>query len=153
MAIIGSVAGSCGHPAPQGDRTMPRPDGWREITLGGTVGFAVPPDAQPQNVQSVDSDFGILRGAAYEVVYDHGRYGEDLAVLAEKPGFTRKSREVGGRAAEEITFRGDGRPWQVVRLLSTQQDPPNTTTIRVSCSDDDTCRLADSVFDSIRRIR
>lgn len=132
---------------------MVKPEGWREITLGDAVSFAVPPDARTENARPVDSEFGVLRGENYEVVYDYGRYGEDLSALTGKPGFTRTAREVDGRAATEVAFRGDGNPWDFVRLLTLMPDESNHLTIRVSCVDETTCRLAGDVFRSVRRTR
>ena len=89
------------------------------------------------------------RGKGYEVSYDYGRLGEDLAAYRDQPGFTREVREVAGRAGEHVTFRGNGNPWEVVRIISVPDDR-NQLTIRVSCADDETCRLADDVFDWVQ---
>ena len=128
---------------------MTTPEGWRQFKLDDVVSFAVPADASSQDIQPIDSIFGILRGEGYEVIYDYGRFGEDLAALGDQPGYTRRSREVDGQAGEEVTFRGDGNPWDVVRILRVEHDR-NRLTIRVSCVDDETCRLADGLFDSVR---
>jgi hypothetical protein len=152
LLLVLVTIGACAHSEPDGGNNVTKPEGWREITLGDAVSFAVPPDAQAQEAQPVDSAFGVLRGPNYEVVYDYGRYGDDLTALADKPGFVRTTREINTGSATEVTFRGDGNPWGLVRVLSTQQDESNHLTIRVSCVDAATCGLADNVFNSVRRI-
>jgi hypothetical protein len=127
------------------------PEGWRQFELDHVVSFAVPADASAQDLQPIDSIFGILRGEGYEVIYDYGRFGEDLAALVDQPGYTQRSREVDGQVGDEITFSGDENPWGVVRILRVEHDR-NHLTIRVSCADAETCRLADSLFDSVRFI-
>ena len=128
---------------------MTTPVGWHQVELDDVASFAVPPDASEQDLQPLDSIFGVLRGEGYEVSYDYGRFGEDLAAYRDQPGFTREVREVAGRAGEHVTFRGNGNPWEVVRIISVPDDR-NQLTIRVSCADDETCRLADDVFDSVQ---
>ncbi|MBP2328159.1 hypothetical protein JOF56_008544 [Kibdelosporangium banguiense] len=152
LLLVLATIGACAHPKPDGGNNVVKPEGWREITLVDAVSFAVPPDAQAQDFQPVDSAFGVMRGPNYEVVYDYGRFGEDLTALTDKPEFVRTSREITGGTAAEVAFRGDGNPWGWVRILSTQQDESNHLTIRVSCVDVAACRLADDVFNSIRRI-
>jgi hypothetical protein len=152
LVTIGGLAGACARAEPDGGDKVTKPDGWREITLGDSVSFAVPADVTAQNVQPADSQFGILRGTDYEVVYDYGRYGEDLSALADKPGFTRATREVAAREATEVSFRGDGNPWGYVRLMTMRPDESTHLTIRVSCADEATCRMADEVFDSVRQL-
>jgi len=125
------------------------PEGWRTIELDDAARFAVPPDAQAQDVQPLDSIFGMLRGQGYEVIYDYGRFGEDLVALEDQPGYARRARTVDGRAADDVTFRGNGAPWSTVRLLHVA-DGRNHLTIRVSCTAEETCRLADDLFDSVR---
>lgn len=128
---------------------MSGPEGWHTVRIGDDVGFAVPPDAQAQDVQPLDSIFGMLRGDGYEVVYNYGRIGEDLSVLEEKPGYSRRNRTVDSRPGDDITFPGDGNPWGVVRLLHVQ-DGRNHLAVRVACIDDQTCLLAEDLFESIR---
>jgi hypothetical protein len=123
---------------------MTRP--WRELGLGSAVTFAVPRDAVAQDVAPVDSLFGVLRGEGYEIRYDYGRYGEDLTVLYEEPGYTQTTRDIDGHTAAEITYLS---PPGIVRLLSVAHDH-NFLTIRISCTDAATCRLADEVFASVR---
>jgi hypothetical protein len=128
---------------------MTTPTGWRVIRLGDAAALAVPPDAHDLSVQPVDSIFGVLRGDAYEVMYDYGRSGEQLAAYEDRPGYTRRSRTVDGRAGTEVSFQANEKPRGVIRILQAQ-DGRNVLTVRVSCVNDDTCRLADSLFDSVR---
>src|SRR5215213_4384594 len=92
------------------------PAGWQRIQVADRVALAIPPDAVAQRVQPIDSDFVLYRGEGYEIAYDYGRGGDDLQAYAEEEGFVRRSREVGGRPATEIAFRGSGAPWGYVRL-------------------------------------
>ena len=125
------------------------PEGWRRIALDDAVRLAVPPDAQAQSVQPIDSIFGILRGEGYEVVYDYGRSGDDLSLYADEAGFSERSRDVEGRRGTEVSLREQGDPWAVVRILQVQ-DGRNVLTVRMSCIDEETCRAADVLFDSVR---
>jgi len=125
------------------------PAGWRRISLNGAASLAVPPDAQDQGVQPIDSIFGILRGQGYEVIYDYGRSGEQLTMYKDEPGFISRNISVDGRPGTEVSFQGSGQPWGHVRMLQVQHGR-DVLTIRVSCSDEDTCRLADDLFHSVR---
>lgn len=111
--------------------------------------MAVPADARDQEMQPIDSIFGVLRGDRYEVIYDYGRFGEDLAAHEAQTGYNRLSRIIDGRAASEISFTTDATPRGVVRILQVQ-DGARILTIRVSCDNADTCRLATDLFDSVR---
>ncbi|KOX18416.1 hypothetical protein ADK67_37135 [Saccharothrix sp. NRRL B-16348] len=128
---------------------MPPPEGWRVLRLGDAVELAVPPDAAEVDLPPVDSVFGVLRGEGYEVVYDYGRYGEDLADLRDLPGYTRRERQVQARTATDIAVAGAGDPWRRVRVLRVDNDRDQLT-VRVSCVDDRTCALADTLFDLVR---
>jgi hypothetical protein len=125
------------------------PEGWQRIELDDAVRLAVPPDAVAQNVQPIDSIFGILRGEGYEVVYDYGRSGDDLTMYADEAGFSERSRDVEGRPGTEVSLRGQGDPWTDVRILQVR-DGSNVLTVRMSCIDEETCRAADVLFDSVR---
>lgn len=127
---------------------MAIPAGWRLLTLDNTVSFAVPADAQSQNVKPIDSIFDILRGEGYEVVYDYGRSGEDLDAYQDQPQYTRRSREVDGRPGHEISFQPDQKTWGVVRILQVRSGA-RTLTIRVACSNEDRCQFADELFASV----
>lgn len=124
------------------------PEGWRVLRLGDAVELAVPPDAEAVDLPPVDSVFGVLRGEGYEVVYDYGRFGEDLAELRDQPGYTRRDRQVQERTAADIEVAGSD-PWRRVRVLRVD-DGRDQLTVRVSCVDDRTCALADVLFDSVR---
>lgn len=125
------------------------PPGWHTVRLESVGAFAVPPDARAQNVQPIDSIFGMLRGDGYEIIYDYGRSREDLEGPRDQPEYTRSSRSINDRDAEEVFFASDGKPWGRVRVLQVR-DGVNSLTIRVSCVDDDTCALAEDVFNSVR---
>ncbi|WP_309111048.1 hypothetical protein [Saccharothrix sp.] len=124
------------------------PEGWRVLRLGDAVELAVPPDAAAVEMPPVDSVFGVLRGEGYEIVYDYGRYGEDLAELRDQPGYASRERQVQERTATDIEVAGSD-PWRRVRVLRVDNGP-NQLTVRVSCADDETCALADTLFDSVR---
>ena len=94
------------------------------------------------------SVFGMLGGEGYEVAYDYGRSGDDLAMYTEEPGFSRRSRDVAGRPGTEVEFRGSGGPWGHVRMLQVHVGG-NVLTVRMNCVDADTCRAADVLFDSV----
>ena len=125
------------------------PAGWQQIQLDDLVSLSVPPDAVTQRVQPIDSIFGMLRGEGYEIVYDYGRGGDDLEVYAEEEGFHRKSREVGAKRGTEISFRPAGGPWTLVRLVQVQHGR-KVLTVRMACADEETCRSADVLFNSVR---
>lgn len=124
------------------------PAGWRLLTLDNTVSFAVPSDAQSQNVKPIDSIFDILRGEGFEVIYDYGRSGEDLDAYQDEPQYTRRDREVDGRPGYEISFSPDQKQWGVVRILQVRNGA-RTLTIRISCIDDISCQFADELFASV----
>jgi hypothetical protein len=125
------------------------PQGWQRIELDDAVSLAVPPDAVAQRVQPIDSIFGILRGEGYEVVYDYGRSGDDLSLYADEAGFSKSGRDVEGRQGTEVSFRGQGDPWTVIRILQLR-DGKNVLTVRMSCIDEENCRAADVLFNSVR---
>lgn len=127
---------------------MAIPAGWRLLTLDNTVSFAVPADAQSQNLKPIDSIFDIVRGQGFELIYDYGRSGEDLDVFQDQPQYTKRSRKVDGRSGHEISFRPLQKPWGVVRILQVQNDA-RTLTIRISCIDENICRFVDELFDSV----
>ena len=128
---------------------MTTPEGWRSIQLGDAVTMAVPADARDQGMRPIDSIFGVLRGDGYEVIYDYGRFGEDLAGYQAQTGYKRLNRKIDGRAASEVSVTTDSTPRGLVRILQVQ-DGAKVLTIRVSCDDDVTCRLATDLFDSVR---
>lgn len=138
----------CERPT-DGGTTVTTPSGWRPITLDDAVTMAVPPDATERDVQPIDSIFGLLRGPGYEIVYDYGRFGERLSDHADRPGYTHTPRVVGGRPGTEVSFRGDGHPWVKVRIIQVR-DGDDTLTVQMSCAEDEVCRLADLLFDSVR---
>lgn len=126
------------------------PPEWKTVNVENVCTFGVPPDARAQEVQPIDSIFGMLRGEGYEVIYDYGNAGEDLDASKDQPGFTKSSRNVDRRAATEVSFTGEeGSLWSRVRILQIEDDR-NWLTIRVSCVIDDECRLAQDVFDSMQ---
>lgn len=126
------------------------PAGWRLLTLDDSVTFAVPPDAHAENVvQPIDSKLGILRGSFYEVIYDYGRSGESLADNKGKPEYNMRRRTIDRRDVTEVSFKSDGKPWGVVRMLQVRNGA-NVLTIRVSCIDQDTCNMAADLFNSLR---
>jgi hypothetical protein len=125
------------------------PEGWRAVRVGDGAALSVPSDATEQSLQPIDSVMGVLHGDGYEVVYDFGRSAEDLGLYTGEPGYTSRSRTVGGRSGVEVTFEAAGSPWRVVRILQARDDE-NTLTVRVSCVDEKVCRMADDVFDSVR---
>lgn len=148
LTLFPSVAG-CARPFGDRGDIVTTPAGWRPVKLGDAVTFAVPPDARDQDVQPIDSIFGIIRGDGYEVIYDYGRSGEQLSAHEGQLGYTRRSRSVDERTGVEVSFQADGKPWGVVRILQVQ-DGRNVLTIWVSCVDKDPCRLANDLFDSVR---
>jgi hypothetical protein len=156
VAALAAAAVSCSGLADGRDdpgdtmtTSTPLPEGWQRIELDDAVSLALPPDAVAQSVQPIDSIFGILRGEGYEVVYDYGRSGDDFSLYADEAGFSRRSRDVEGRRATEVSFRGQGDPWTDVRILQVR-DGRNVLTVRMSCTDEETCRAADVLFDSVR---
>jgi hypothetical protein len=124
------------------------PAGWRLLTLDNAVSFAVPLDAQSQNVKAIDSIFDIVRGEKFELIYDYGRSGENLDAYKDQPQYTRRSREVDGQPGHEISFKPDQNQWAIVRVLQVRNGS-HTLTIRISCSDDNSCQIADELFDSV----
>lgn len=153
LAVTGfallSIVAVCSGLSRYGGEKMTTPAGWRLLRLDNTVTIAVPPDARAQNVQPIDSIFGILHGTGYEIIYDYGRFGEQLATYEDQPGYTRRTLRIDGHVGNEISFQTDAKPWSVVRILQVQ-DGANQLTIRVSCVNDDTCQLATDLFNSIR---
>ncbi len=153
-AVTLAAASCSGPPRDSGSSSMTTseasfPAGWRQIQVDDDVTLAVPPDAVAQSAQPIDSIFGLLRGEGYEIAYDYGHGGDDLQVYAEEEGFTSRSREVGGRSATEIAFSGSGGPWAYVRLVRVDHGR-NVLTLRMACADEETCRAADDLFDSVR---
>lgn len=148
LTLLSSIAGCARLSGDRGD-IVTTPAGWRPVRLGDIVTFAVPPDARDQDVQPIDSIFGVILDDGYEVIYDYGRSGEQLSAHEDQPGYTRHSRSVDERAGVQVSFQTDGKPRGVVRILQVQ-DGPNVLTIWVSCTDEDTCRLANDLFDSVR---
>jgi len=153
VAVALAVASCSGTPEdPGGTMTMSEPSvpaGWQQIQVDDSVSLSVPPDAVTESVQPIDSIFGMLSGEGYEIAYDYGRGGDDLEVYAEEEGFHRQSREVGGHRGTEISFRQSGDPWTLVRLVQVQSGR-NVLTVRMACADEETCRSADVLFDSVR---
>lgn len=127
---------------------MAVPAGRRLLTLDNAVSFVVPLEAQSQHVKPIDSIFDILRGAEFEVIYDYGRSGEDLDAYQDQPHYTRRRREVDGQPGHEISFKPDQDPWGIVRILQVRNGS-QTLTIRISCSDEKSCQIADELFDSV----
>ena len=125
------------------------PMGWRTLNLGKHLTFAVPPDAMAVDVQPIDSIFGVLRGDGYEIIYDYGLSGEDLAALKNQPGYTQQSRRFQRRIGTEVSFRSEQKPGGMVRILQ-MKDGANLLTIRVSCARNDVGPLAQAVFDSVK---
>ena len=150
LSLISGVAG-CASSGDREDNTVTIPAGWSAIRVGDAVTLAVPPDAREQKAQPIDSIVGILLGDGYEVIYDYGRYGGRLSAYKDRPGYKARTRSVYGRVGTEISFQADGQPWGVVRILQVE-DGQDVLTIRVSCVDDDACRMADDLFDSIKFI-
>ena len=129
---------------------MNTPPGWQHVKIGDSgITIAVPPDAQAQKVNPIDSIFGNLRGTGYEVTYDYGRYGAALSDHKNEPDYEEKRRTVDGRDATEVSYTGDGSPWRVVRGLQVRSGQ-HTLTVYVSCADKQACGIADTVFDSVR---
>lgn len=128
---------------------QPVPSTWNRVQVEDSVSLAVPPDAVPQSVQPIDSEFGLLRGPDYEIAYDYGRAGDDLEVYAEEAGFRQQDRKVGGHQGSEISFRQPAGPWPLVRLVQVQHGT-KVLTVRIACADEETCRLAPILFDSVR---
>jgi hypothetical protein len=148
LVLLVGVVGCSTPPDPRRD-VVSTTGGWRDITIGDVARLTVPGDAREQNVQPIDSIVGIVRGEAYEIVYDYGRYGERLETYDGRPGHTVEHRNVDGRTATEISFQGDRQPWSAIHILQVQ-DGANLLTIRLSCADGNPCGLADTVFDSVR---
>ncbi len=125
--------------------TMPD-EAWRVVGIGDVASLTAPPDAREQQVQPIDSVVGILGGDGYEIVYEYGRYGGREG----RGDSAARSQAVGDRTATETSPRPTaGGPWQVIRALHVP-DGDNMLTVRVSCVDERTCRLADRLFDSVR---
>lgn len=135
----------CAAPA---QSNTPR-EGWRTIDVGGSATFQVPPGARNTGAHGIDSAAGVLRGNGYEVVYDHGPFGERLESYENQPEHVARDRQVSGRPAVEVSFRADGRPLPYSRVLQVQDDA-ETLTVHVSCRDADACAaVAAPIFDSV----
>jgi hypothetical protein len=130
---------------------MSHPPDWKPIEVTDDLTFFVPPDAQEEEVQPIDSIFGIVNGPGYQIIYDYGRFSEAVDTYQDRPDFRSKSRKMDGWQAHEVSFEdaeeSPERPF--VRLLQIPHKGPNTFTLRVSCVDEDTCRVADLIFDSV----
>jgi len=154
LAALAAAAMSCSGPLHDRGSTVTTstpsvPEGWRRVEIDAVASLAAPPDMVAQSVQPIDSIFGILRGEHDELVYDYGRYGEDLSSYADQAGFSSRSRDVEGRQGREVSFRMQGGSSNIVRILQVP-DRGKVLTIRMSCTDEETCRSADAVFDSLR---
>ena len=125
-------------------------EGWRTVALGTVLTFRVPPLAQEKPVQPVDSLFGIVEGDGYQVVYDYGRFGERVEEYRDRPGYSISARRIGHRKAQMATFEDrEANPLLPFARLLRVEDGSNALTLRVSCSDEATCSLADLIFDSV----
>lgn len=147
VLLTGATAGAR-QPNDRGS-TVSTPSEWQPVRIGDAALLAVPPDAEEQRLQPLDSIVGMLVGDGYEIVYDYGRSGEDLSLYRDEPGYVERARPVDGRSGREVTFRGSGPPWRVIRLLQAS-DGEETLTVRVSCRDEADCAVADTVFDTVR---
>jgi hypothetical protein len=130
------------------EKHMTTPPEWRRIQLTPAIGFAVPPEAEAQQTQPIDSIFGLLRGPAYEIIYDYGRSGDPLDAERSQPGTRETMRQFGARSGRELSVEPRDSPWHTVRILQVQ-DGRNILTIRVSCTDETTCAIATTLFDSV----
>ena len=137
--------GGCGASSEQGV-----PNGWRTVTLGEGVAFAVPPDAVVAAGQAVDSEAGVHTGEGYRITHDLGEFGESLDDHADSAGYTAARRPLAGRMAEEVTFVPDDESYAWARVLKMELDGGRSLVLRVSCDSASRCALADEVFGSIR---
>jgi len=125
------------------------PQGWKQIVLSDGVTFAVPPDAAPQPVVGVDSEFGHLTGDGYEMTYDYGRFPEDLAAHRAQTGFESSRRSVAGGTGDQVHFVLPESPLPQVHMLQVKHEG-NALTVSISCRDPDQCSsLAAEVFGSV----
>jgi len=91
----------------------------------------------------------VLRGDGYEIVYDHGRFGERLESYENQPEHVAHERQVAGKPAVQVSFRADGRPLPYSQVLQVQDDA-ETLTVHVSCRDTEVCAaVAAPVLDSV----
>ena len=149
VVILLTGTAACGRQPNDRGSTVSTPSEWHPVRVGDAAVLAVPPDAEEQRIQPLDSIVGMLVGDGYEIVYDYGRSGEDLSLYRDEPGYAEQAREVDGRSGRQVTFHPSGSPWRVVRILQAS-DGEEVLTVRVSCEDDAVCAVADAVFDTVR---
>ena len=127
------------------------PRDWKMIEVNDVLTFWVPPDAEAKDLQPIDSIFGVIKGSGYEIVYDYGRFAEQIESYEERSGYSSRARIVSGQHAQEVSFQDteENLEMPVVRILQVPSRRGNTFTLRISCMDEATCEISDNVFDSI----
>jgi hypothetical protein len=126
-------------------------EGWQTIALGTVLSFCVPPHAQERQTQPVDSHFGVIEGEGYQIVYDYGPFSENVDAYRDRPGYSVSKLRIGTREAKVATFEDrEGNPdFPFARLLRVE-DGSSALALRISCSEEATCSLADVVFESLK---
>ncbi|MBB2923282.1 hypothetical protein [Cellulomonas cellasea] len=125
------------------------PQDSRQIVLSDGVRFAVPADAESRPVTGVDSEFGHLVGAGYEMTYDYGGFPEDLGARSGDPGYESSRRPVSGATGTQVHFVLPESPLPEVHMLQVEHRG-RTLSLSVSCRDPELCAsLAEDLFGSV----
>ena len=124
---------------------------WKVVQIDGVLTFRIPPDAEEQNLQAVDTVADVINGPGYEIMYEYGQFGRRIGHYKSQPGYTTRERIVDGQRAQEASFRvlSQNSKLPVVHMLQIMLDQGNTFTVRLSCVDDATCDIHNELFDSI----
>ena len=146
-ALVLSAAACDGTGSEEGG-DVAQPTSWRVVDIGDVAVVNVPADAHDRNVQPIDSIAGIIDGRGYEVVYEYGPHGR-IGGSEKEQGHVIRDREVDGRTGTEASYRADGDPWSIVRVLQLQ-DGKDALSVTISCLDEETCQIADTIFDSVK---
>lgn len=126
-------------------------EGWKVVDVAEGLAFRVPPDAEEQNLQSVDTVADLISGPGYEIMYEYGQFGATIDQYRSQPGFAAQERFVDGRRAEQASFRAASPASElpVVHLLQIPLEHGNVFTLRVSCVDAAACEIYPALFDSV----
>ena len=78
------------------------PEGWNTVDVRGLFSFDVPPSAEEDPVQGIDSLVGKYRIGDIELMYDYGAYSSTLEEFNSDDGYARRTVSVDGWTADLV---------------------------------------------------
>ncbi|HEY4115424.1 MAG TPA: hypothetical protein VGM17_15315 [Rhizomicrobium sp.] len=81
---------------------------WKAISAGNAFTFLAPPDTAPYSDggKAIDSFVGMYRNAKFTLMFDYGRWSNDLSGLSSRPGYTTEQARIDGQDAIIVSGRG-----------------------------------------------